>query len=79
MKKLLAVVMCMIICLSLSGCNQYEYVSNAIDNFDVGYSEDSGDAFVSIYNCITHRLWQLSQSQSYQRSGEYMSMCYLQY
>ena len=50
MKKLLAVVMCMIICLSLSGCNQYEYVSNAIDNFDVGYSEDTGDAFVSTYN-----------------------------
>lgn len=50
MKKLLAVFMCMIICLSLSGCNQYEYVSNAIDNFDVGYSEDAGDAFVSTYN-----------------------------
>ena len=51
MKKLIAVTLCFIICLSFSGCSlMYEYELDAIDNFDVGYSKILNNAFLSSYS-----------------------------
>ena len=51
MKKLIAVFLSIFICLTFSGCSLlFEYQTDAIDNFDIGYSKVLNEAFVSSYN-----------------------------
>ncbi len=51
MKKLIAVFLSVFICLTFSGCSLlFEYQTDAIDNFDIGYSKVLNEAFVSSYN-----------------------------
>lgn len=51
MKKLLASFGCFVICLSFTGCSLlFDYQNDAIDNFDIGYSDVLNKAFVSSYN-----------------------------
>ncbi len=51
MKKLLVLFLCVFTCLTFTGCSLlFEYQTDAIDNFDIGYSEILNKAFVSSYN-----------------------------
>ena len=51
MKKLLAVFLSVLICFTFSGCSMlFDYQSEAINNFDIGYSKILNEAFVSSYN-----------------------------
>lgn len=51
MKKSLVFLLCFVICISSSGCSlMYDCELDAIDNFDVGYSEILDNAFLSSYN-----------------------------
>ena len=51
MKKLIAVFLSIFICLTFSGCSLlFDYQNDAIDNFDIGYSDVLNEAFVSSYN-----------------------------
>ena len=51
MKKLFVAFLCFITCLSLTGCSLlFDYQNDAIDNFDIGYSDVLNEAFVSSYN-----------------------------
>ncbi len=49
MKKLIVFILCVIICLSFSGCSLL-YNLDAVDSFDVGYSTSLNNAFLSDYN-----------------------------
>lgn len=51
MKKLIVAILCILVCLSFSGCSLlYDYQVNAVDSFDVGYSRTLDDAFLASYN-----------------------------
>ena len=43
--------MCFVICFTFTGCSLlFDYQNDAIDNFDIGYSDVLNEAFVSSYN-----------------------------
>ena len=51
MKKLFVSFLCIFTCLTLTGCSLlFDYKDDAIDNFDIGYSEELNKAFASLYN-----------------------------
>ena len=51
MKKLLISLMCFVTCFTFTGCSLlFDYQNDAIDNFDIGYSDVLNEAFVSSYN-----------------------------
>ena len=51
MKRIMALAMCFIICLTFTGCSMlYKHQNDAIDNFDVGYSKVLRKAFAAAYN-----------------------------
>ena len=51
MKKLIAVFLSIFICFTFTGCSLlFDYQNDAIDNFDIGYSDVLNEAFVASYN-----------------------------
>ncbi len=51
MKRTLWSFICLISALSFCGCClMYEYINNAVDSFDVGYSDFMDEAFLACYN-----------------------------
>ena len=43
--------MCFVTCFTFTGCSSlFDYQNDAIDNFDIGYSDVLNEAFVSSYN-----------------------------